>query len=800
MKIKFDLYFTKDLGTLYKDTELDLNGREAVVNIDLVDVNRMQVNYLVNGEVLTGDVPIVDVDENLVIVPFTKQVIPAGTHEMEFVAYMKNGDIKISQTYQYTVDKGLGLGHILDNENAVNIYITKKELDSIISDLISRESLQEFLANFYSKEDVDLLISNIQSTIDFTEYYTKSEILSLTDNFVKTSVLDRYYNKTEVKSLIANFIHTNDLMSYYNKDEIDAKVSKLVDLTTLNNYYTKSDILDLIKNLNPQESYSKQELDNIINNLISKEQMKDYYTRSEVLSLIANSLDVNNITGLDSLLEEYPTLDVVNSLLDKFYTKEDIQILLNELPFDKYYKKDDIDNILNSYVLKSSLEDFYTKSQIDNVINNFSNTHVSIDDLKNYYTKYDIDAKLDELLFSGDIEINLNNYYNKIEIDTKLSDLDFYDKSTVDTKFSELDFYNRTEVDSKLMSYYSSTEVDTKLSEYSTKDDLDSFYTKDNVDEMLDNLDVDLSDYYSKSDVDNMFSDLDIDVDLSDYYSKSEIDDILDDLDVDIDMSDYYNKVQSDELLDSKADNYFEASMPTVSSLGGISAGEDLNGLSIQDILTKLLYPYIHPTISATYTNSPSGSVFELGTEVTITNISTTITKKSKPINRIDFIVNGSVVHSLSEGVQNGGTYTYNPSISIKNSIANTYIRCCVYDGSNTVYANTKALTFCYPYYYGVIEDSVSLDESVILALTKDISSKANKTYTFSPNYQKMVFAYPTSYGKLKSIIDPNGFEIIASFTCESISLTMKDNSKQSYYVYSNSPSTNTNFSVQFKY
>ena len=43
IKVKFGLYFKKELGTLYKDTELDLDGKEAIVDLDLSTVSHMKV-------------------------------------------------------------------------------------------------------------------------------------------------------------------------------------------------------------------------------------------------------------------------------------------------------------------------------------------------------------------------------------------------------------------------------------------------------------------------------------------------------------------------------------------------------------------------------------------------------------------------------------------------------------------------------------------------------------------------------------------------------------------------------------
>ena len=88
----------------------------------------------------------------------------------------------------------------------------------------------------------------------------------------------------------------------------------------------------------------------------------------------------------------------------------------------------------------------------------------------------------------------------------------------------------------------------------------------------------------------------------------------------------------------------------------------------------------------------------------------------------------------------------------------------------------------------------------MIRELEKQVSNKGNKTYTFSPKNQRIVIAYPKIYGELKSILDPNGFEQLASFYFVECEIHCNDNTFQPYYVYYNRPSTNRNFKMSFYY
>ena len=111
ISVKFDVYFKSDLGTLFKSNEVDLDGLEANVNLDLNLVESMKVNYLINGNKLTDDITIKDIENRLVLIPFKSEVRVAETQiEFEIQANMLNGDVKVSQTYVYDVMSGIGEG------------------------------------------------------------------------------------------------------------------------------------------------------------------------------------------------------------------------------------------------------------------------------------------------------------------------------------------------------------------------------------------------------------------------------------------------------------------------------------------------------------------------------------------------------------------------------------------------------------------------------------------------------------------------------------------------------------------
>lgn len=241
----------------------------------------------------------------------------------------------------------------------------------------------------------------------------------------------------------------------------------------------------------------------------------------------------------------------------------------------------------------------------------------------------------------------------------------------------------------------------------------------------------------------------------------------------------------------------FKTDITTVNSLGGIPAGTDLNGLQIQEVLTKLLYPYVAPTVSANST--PNGGTFEKGSTQNVTNIRAVVGKKSEAITKVEVFDGSRSLGVKTDGIATGGNIDF-PVTEAVTTNKNFTVK--VTDASNKQYsANTGSFNFVYPYYMGVVaEGKTSLTGEEVKALTKKVEGKGNKTHSFTCANQRMVFAYPKSYGALKSVIDPNNFDVTGTFGRQEVQVECLDGSAQDYYVYINSASTVTNFAMKFNY
>ena len=105
----------------------------------------------------------------------------------------------------------------------------------------------------------------------------------------------------------------------------------------------------------------------------------------------------------------------------------------------------------------------------------------------------------------------------------------------------------------------------------------------------------------------------------------------------------------------------------------------------------------------------------------------------------------------------------------------------------------TKTVNFIQAFFYG---KSATTTVSNFTGLSKSVTTKGQKTFSFTTNNEHMVMAYDASYGNLTSILDPNGFEVIGGWTKSSLTVDGFN-----YYVWvADSATTDTNASFTFKF
>lgn len=259
-------------------------------------------------------------------------------------------------------------------------------------------------------------------------------------------------------------------------------------------------------------------------------------------------------------------------------------------------------------------------------------------------------------------------------------------------------------------------------------------------------------------------------------------------------------KTDIDNLEDA---DIFKSDKSTSSSLGGIAAGDNLAGLSIQEVLTKLLYPYVQPEVTASLVCTPEDKILEKGRTVIISKIKATVVKTSEVITKVAFLVNNAEVHSVTEAVSEGGDFEYalTESIQMQTDLPAGYFKVAVTDAKNeTITVDIDTAKFVYPFYFGVINEKTDVNSNIINGLSKVVDIKNDKEFTYNTNSQHMAIAYPKNYGELVSIVDANGFNIKNSFEKHEITVSCFDETTQSYLLYRNGASTVSSYKIKFKF
>lgn len=272
----------------------------------------------------------------------------------------------------------------------------------------------------------------------------------------------------------------------------------------------------------------------------------------------------------------------------------------------------------------------------------------------------------------------------------------------------------------------------------------------------------------------------------------------------------FYPKTRASQVIESDEKKFLSAAKelqydnntvytnetPIVTAIGQIGVGDTFANVPVSEMLTKILYPYVKPVINSA-SAAPSSRVVEKGITTRVTSVTASISKKSEAISSVALYNGGTLVENKVDVVANGGTITFDQAIEITDTAT---LKVKVTDTKpTTVEATAATYTYVYPYYYGTVAAGTDITSAVVLGLTKDVAVKGNKTYTYNLNNDCAVIAYPKAYGELKSVLDPNSFDNMASYTKTEVQVTGTDGTAQPYLVYVKAPATATGFALTYK-
>jgi hypothetical protein len=201
---------------------------------------------------------------------------------------------------------------------------------------------------------------------------------------------------------------------------------------------------------------------------------------------------------------------------------------------------------------------------------------------------------------------------------------------------------------------------------------------------------------------------------------------------------------------------------------------------------------YIKP--SGNITASPSQLIYKDGETINSLLINYSLVKGADNITEIKLYKNDSLINTVTTPTLNGVI----TDGSLINSDTTYYIT--VNDEKNIVQSNKIEIKFINNFYSGLANESDIINETFIKNLLQDKVIKSNLEKQFTPNNQKLVFCYPSSYGELKSINDSEGYDMIDGFTKNNVNLNL-NNKQVQYNVYiSNNLITDSIFNLKFEF
>ena len=240
------------------------------------------------------------------------------------------------------------------------------------------------------------------------------------------------------------------------------------------------------------------------------------------------------------------------------------------------------------------------------------------------------------------------------------------------------------------------------------------------------------------------------------------------------------------DLLTATEEGKLQYNGTTIGGDGGASTADaveyindTISSTNVEEALNKLIadFYYVKPSVTS-FTSTPAGGTFEIGATITapITfnwNFNKDITTQT--------------LTDCTLADETTRTATYNSDITTDKTFTLS-----ANDGKNNV-SKSISYVFVSPYYTGV-SSTDTLTETDVIALTKKVEIKGSKTINYTTTQSYMVFAYPSSYGAIKSVIDQNGFNVTSSFTKSTVTVNLVE-----YYVYVSNKCSGS-YTMKFSY
>lgn len=208
-------------------------------------------------------------------------------------------------------------------------------------------------------------------------------------------------------------------------------------------------------------------------------------------------------------------------------------------------------------------------------------------------------------------------------------------------------------------------------------------------------------------------------------------------------------------------------------------APHDVNINNVRKALDDLYDLAYYTALEITsFTATPAGGVFETGTTVSAPTFKWTFNNAVTNQELTDCTLATTETRTASYGSDISSDKTFTLEAEDKRA---------------SVASKSISYKFVNPYYVGESATNV-LDDTGVTALTKKVVAKGTQTVGYTTSQSYMVFAYPSSYGVIKKVIDQNGFNVTSSFVQSTTII-----GAEQYYVYVSNQCTGS-YDMTFSY
>ena len=677
-----------------------------------------------------------------------------------------------------TVDEELGLWRLLSNDPIEVTELIESKADKIELD------------KKVDKVDGYSLVNNeLIRKIGELENYDDS-VITEDIKKIKTKLEGKADSSTLATHTNNNLIHITDEERQAWNNKVSPEEGKGLSTNDFTNEYKQK--LDDLRDFDDEDiARSIAAINNSLAQKISVETFREHADNNDI------HITANERTKWNNKIDQ----TALNSYATKTYVTDTITNIVSggTINIDGYAKTD----YVNSELAKKA-----DKVSFDEHINN-DEVHVNGEDKNRWDAKLDVDD-LDGYAKTIDVNVLLNNKVDKVEGKSLISNTEI-------ERLRGIENYNDTEIRNAV------SDVEDKLSKKANVSDLTSHINdvtkhiteeerrkwNNKVDKETGYSLISVAEINRLSRVDN-YNDTElrgkissIESRLGNYASSNDLDTHINDSRKHISDTErskwngIENKVDKVDGKGLSTNDYTNGEVVKVGKIkidGSekefLAANGTYIGLYTKGEIDHLLYPLLNPYKAPTVVLSPDKTIFEIGTTNTV-RFTATITKGRDNIKKVTFKKGANIAATINDPTSM--TQEFSDTLN-----TTTTVSVIVNDGTNDV-SESVTINFVKKSFYGIVDAMVTnstITSGQIKALNSFLSTtKVHDYNSININNKKIVYAYDKSKGKLSSILDGNGFDMLRSYTMSELTIDGTN-----YYVYIlTSPTTVTNYKQSFK-